>query len=515
MGSSLQDIAQIDISAGSGTSGIGGMCGSGGWLGWLGVWRCTPADHMTLTNNPTATYTIESSGVGLAEFGNAASSSCTSTTGVLSPACDPTANGQTTPELDATIGTDDPPNSGDLAAAATAAGAGVKEVTVPVAQAPVAMLFSLPSGITMGTGGQLKLKTSVLANLWGAGGVSASSKCPGSTGDTWCDLLEAAGLKRITSGTPSSAQFLDTTGNNGGLITLMERSKGSGTTFSFRGYLYEADQWLGLGDYPYSLVTDGPADWPATSETQSQTGPLGANGSGGTLVENTTESPGSTGYANLADAALDTVASYTNKVSTTDCGGACASHQILYALVQNNTGDGLAPVYENPSAATAGTVNVYTGADIAINPSTCTPPASTHLVGCWVVPSTPTGTWSSTNAAAPGTIPSDPDVYDHGISGTTPSKAYPIVAATYDVGWSQYDKAGSNLVTANGGLGFYHDTSCLGGNCNTAAGNTAKSLLSYIVGAGQGNIASGKVDYGKLPSAILAKAKAAVGSIKP
>jgi hypothetical protein len=471
---------------------------------------------MTLTTNPTATYTIESSGVGLAEFGNAASSSCASTTGVLSPACDPTANAQSTPELDATIGTDDPPNAGDLSSASTAAGAGVQEVTVPVAQAPVAMIFSIPAGITVGTNGQLKLTTADLANLWGAGGVAASSKCPGSSGNTWCDLLEAAGLTRITSGTPSAKQFLDTTGNLGGPITLMERSKGSGTTFSFRGYLYEADQWVGLSDYPYSLVTDGPSDWPATAETQSQTGPLGANGSGGTLVENTTESPGSTGYANLADAAFDTLAGYMSKVSTTNCGGACASHQIVYALVQNNTGDGHAPVYESPGAATLGTVNVYTGANISINPGTCTPPASTHAVGCWVVPITPTGSWSSASASTPGTIPSDPDVADHGANGTTLAKTYPIVAATYDVGWSQYDKTGSNLVTANGGLGYYDDASCPGGiKCNTDAGNTAKSLLSYIVGAGQGNIATGKVDYGKLPSAILTKAKAAVSSIKP
>jgi hypothetical protein len=339
MGSSLQAIDQIATSGPSGTVGSGGTCGSSGWLGWLGVWRCTPADHSTLNNNPTATYTIESSGVGLAEFGNAASSSCPSTTGVLSPACDSMADSQSTPELDAYIATDDPPTAAELANAETAAGTGVQEVTVPVAQASVAMIFSLPAGITIGTGG-LKFKTSVLANLWGAGGVSPSRKCPGGTGNTWCDLLEAAGLRRITSGTPTPPEFLHTTSDNGGFITLMERSKGSGTTFSFRGYLYEADQWLGLSDYPYPLVTDGPADWPPTAETQSQTGPLGANGSGGTLVENATESPGSTGYADLADAAFDTVAPYSSKVSTTDCGGACASHQILYAPVQTTPATG-------------------------------------------------------------------------------------------------------------------------------------------------------------------------------
>jgi hypothetical protein len=109
MGSSLQAIDQIAVSGPSGTMGVGGACGGIGWLGWLGVWRCAASDHSTLNNDPFATYTIESSGVGLAEFGNAASSGCPSTTGVLSPACDPTADGQSPTEFDAYIATDDPP----------------------------------------------------------------------------------------------------------------------------------------------------------------------------------------------------------------------------------------------------------------------------------------------------------------------------------------------------------------------------------------------------------------------
>ena len=506
MGSSLQAIAETGQNA-PGVASSGGACGSTGWPGWVSLWRCTPADHAGLSNNPTAFYTTEGSGQGLAEFGNASSGSCTSTTGVLSPACDPNANALG--ELDAYIGTDDPPNPTDLTNAATAAGGGVQEITVPIAQAPEAMIFSLPVGITLGSGATLNLPTLAFPYLWGSKGIPADSQCPAPSANTWCALLTHLGKQRITSGTPTASQFLDTTNNDGGKITLEERSKGSGTTYAFRGFLYEVDQDEGFTDYPYSLVTDGPSDWPTTAEPQSQTGPLGANGSNATMVENTCETPGSTSYPNLADAALDPVQPFSDTATTTTCGGT-ASHQVLYANVQDNFGDGKAPFYAKPNGSTTGSVNVYTGADISVNPSTCTPNSSARVVGCWVVPSTPTGSWGSTNSAAPGTIPSDPDVYDHGMSGTTPSTTYPIVATTYDVAWSQYDLAGTNLI------GMYNDASCPSGtNCNTDAGNAVKNFLTYETGKGQSDLPFGKVYYTKVPAAIQSIASANVNAITP
>jgi hypothetical protein len=89
------------------------------------------------------------------------------------------------------------------------------------------------------------------------------------------------------------------------------------------------------------------------------------------------------------------------------------------------------------------------------------------------------------------------------------------VAPTYDVGWSQYDKSGSNLVTANFGAGYYRGRTCqVSTACNIEAGATAESLLTYIVNA-QGNTIAARIYYGKLPTSILMKATAAVTSITP
>jgi hypothetical protein len=134
MGSSLQGIAQTDQGA-DGALSSGQPCSASGWRGWVAVWRCTPGDHASLSNDPTAYYTVQSSGIGLAEFGNA-SSNCSPAAGVLGSLCDPNAGALNPDVLDAFIGTDVPPDAAMLASAAAAAGAGVQEVTIPVAQAP-------------------------------------------------------------------------------------------------------------------------------------------------------------------------------------------------------------------------------------------------------------------------------------------------------------------------------------------------------------------------------------------
>jgi ABC-type phosphate transport system substrate-binding protein len=487
MGSSLQGVAQIDSGV-SGTASDGGSCPVSGWQGWVADWRCTAANQSGLSNpGVSATYTVKSSGQGLAEFGDAASTSCTSTAGALNLDCDPTADGQTTPELDAFIGTDDPPNSTDLSNGEAAGGTG--QITVPILQAPIAMILSLPVGIQVGTDGKLQLTAASIAELWGSANDGT---------ETWCTLLSQAGLTKITSGTPTATEYLDKTNACNATITLQARSSGSGTTYSFRGYLYEIDQDLGLSDYPYTLVTDGPSDWPVTVN---ETG----NTSGGNLVADTTATPGSAGYANLADAALASPA-YTDEVTTAKTGG---KHQIAYALVQNNLNDGSAPNFASPSNS-KGTVNVYTGTDISINPSTCTPPSTTLAVGCWVVPSSAEGPWSSTSSTTPGTIPSDPDVYDHGATSTgKPSNTYPIVAVSYDVAWQNYSAA---PLTDE-----YDDSSCgtTGETCATDAGNSTVSYMKYLTGTGQTNLASGGVYYGKLPSSIQTKAKAFAADITP
>jgi len=316
----------------------------------------------------------------------------------------PTANSHA--ELDAYVGTDDPPTATGLSDASTAAGAGVQELTIPVTQSPVAIVLSLPIGLSIGNNGEVKYPTSVLQDVYDAN-VPASSSCPGSTGNTWCDLLEAVSLKRITSGVPTATEFLDTTTDLGGPITLMARSKSAGLTYAFQGFLFET----GDSHYPITLVSEGPSNWPVTVQecaTAGQCGTSAPNGTDAQLVANTTATPGSIGYAAISDAALASPA-YAAKVATTTTGG---THQIVYAFVEDNEGDGKPPFYASPSNS-AGTVNIYTSTDIAINQSTCPQPSTVKLVGCWVVPITATGSWNG-GTTTPGTFPSDPDVYDHG-----------------------------------------------------------------------------------------------------
>jgi hypothetical protein len=251
-------------------------------------------------------------------------------------------------------------------------------------------------------------------------------------------------------------------------------------------------------------VTDGPSDWPiAVNEI--------GNTSGSQLVANTTATPGSVGYANLADAANASPA--YKKTPTTTSG-----HQILYALVQNNfeSPQTNAPLYAAPSNS-AGTVNLYTGTAINTQATSCAEPDTFRKVGCWQVPTAATGAWSSSDEGHPGTIPSDADVGDHGANTSgAASKAYPIVAVTYDVFWTDYDNAASNLDAGNAGGSYYADATCPSGdNCNTDAGNSAASFAKYLTGAGQSNLASAKVYYGALPAAIKSKAATFAKSVTP
>jgi hypothetical protein len=464
-GSSLQKLAQVNI--------------------WTTTWFKTPADHSTLSNNPKATYTATSSGAGLAEFGN--------TTGVLDPTQDATAdngstNGYGKPVLDAYVGSDDPPtgpvttagtNLADASLAATGhATAKIDELTVPVGQAPVAILISLPKGITAGSGSQVRLANKLLQEVYDAN-VPASAHY---AAKTWGALLEDSGWTRVT-GTPGANQFKDAGGSTGGTqaITLQVRSSASGTTYTLKGFL----NLSGDPHYPSRFVNDND-QWPVATVNTGNTG-------GSQEVADTTAHPGSIGYANLADAASASPA-YTHTVVTTTTGG---SHQIAYAILQANY-RGTGTVYADPEAGT-GTANVYTGNNININGGNAT------FVGHWRVPLSgstfiPTGTWAGTQA-------SDPDVYDHSLLNGHKTAYYPIVAVTYDLAWTDYDEAASNLVSKYGGSTAQA----------TAAGNTANSLITYIVNpsTGQTDLINGHFYYAKLPSKIDGYSTSAAKAITP
>ena len=456
-------------------------------------WTSVAADHSQLTNDPTATYTSSSSGHGLAEFGN--------TTGTLDLTQDSTAdngstNGYGVPVLDAYAGTDDPPtgplttpgtNLFDASAAATgSATTPVDEITVPIAQAPVAVPLSLPTGIVVGPTTQISLTNVELQSIWDAN-VPASTDY---AANTWGAVLEGAGLKKVT-GTPHTNQFTDDGSSTGGQqgITLQARSSPSGTTYVFRGFLYVSQD----PNYPLSSVTDDNASgWPVTTQQTGNTG-------GSQLVADTTATPGSIGYAVLADVATATPA-YTNYATLTTTGG---SHDILFARMQDNydpSNPGATPIYVSPQGTTKGSANVYTGNNINVNG------ASPTKVGFWTVPFKsgttldPTGSWG-------GTLPDDPDVYDHSVSNGVFTKAYPIVGATFDLAWNKYSRAGTNIVADYGGSAAQAQ----------AAGASASSFLKYVVSAskGQADLAAAKLYYAKLPAKIDGYATTAAGAIVP
>jgi hypothetical protein len=464
-GSSLQKIAQQNI--------------------WTGIWHTTATDHPTLTNDPTATYTSSSSGGGLAEFGN--------TTGTFDPTQDVNAdngstNGYGRPVLDALVGSDDPPtgplttpgtNLANASLAATgSATTPIDEITVPVAQAPVAILVSLPTGIVAGAGSQLRLKDNILRMVWD----NNVTKTADYAANTWGAWLEHAGWHKV-AGSPGAQQFTDDGSATGGkqAITRQVRSSASGTSYTYKGFLH----LTGDPNYTPAFVVDDDT-WPVPT---TNTG----NAGGGNLVADTTANPGSTGYANLADAATASPA-YTNTAQTTSTGG---THQILYALIQDNWvgSSSTAARFADPQSTTPGFPNVYTGNNINING------ASPNAVGFWNVPFSsgttfdPTGSWGGTQA-------SDPDVFDHGAQ-----QRYPIVAATYDLGWSKYSEAHSNTVTMYGGTATQA----------AEAGRTANSYLRYeaLASQGQADLARAHLYYARLPSTIDTFASTAVSHVAP
>jgi hypothetical protein len=563
-GSSLQLVAQTQV--------------------WDPLWHANPTvDQPTLNNDPAVTnYNPTGSGPGLAEFGN--------TTGVLDETQDPVA--QAAGQLDAYTGSDDPPGgplgtagtnlTNASAAASGAATTKIDEVTVPVAEAPVAVIFSLPSGITAGTGSLLQLTNQELQSIW-------SDKIPKSAhyaANTYGAILEEAHWTHVAAN-PKAEQFTDAGGSTGGgsTVTLQARAKGSGTTYTFRGFLYLShDPTYTIKTVNDSNTLANPNGWPASVANINETG----NTNGPALVDTTTTTPGSVGYANLADAVESPDGSYGAHVATPTAASLSAAlvtgspitslpvnltgldipsgtkltiitgashtqvwtttadapagstsisvssqapnfaypsgailqapslaglNQIVFAEVQDNfpLSGTQKPQYQVPGAA--GAPNIYLGADINTGGGAGTAgcPLGQHAgVGCWQVPTVagkfdPTGSWGPlAPATTGGTLPADPDVFN---DSSPAVNAYPIVATTYDLGWTHYAEAGSNLVGDFGGTSAEA----------TAAGFTAASLLQYEVNSskGQKDLAAAKVDYGKLPAAIDADAVKAAADVRP
>ncbi len=414
---------------------------------------------ITAPNSSTITYTATSSGQGLKEFGNSA--------GHFQPEEDQTAfhSGAAIKDtegevLDWFTGTDDAPTPRELGEAALSAGTlhnQKAEITIPVAQAPVAVILSLPAGCKLQTGSHVDLNNVTLGQLF-EGPTAASGEDPGGVQaqngyaiDTWGAFFSQLGYTK-TSSTPGAGEFEDAGGATGcGQEILPQvRQQSSGTSFAFKSYLSQVNDsvWGGFASdaptWPGSYVAEGDKKTGSTEVLLSE--------SGGELVKNTAANPGSVGYANAADANSSGNGGFTNTVTASEFstgaeGTHSPSHQIVWAEMQNNGLATSGETYTDP-AQTATTIGNCETTKIL--------PAEEGF------PYSYTDSWY-------GLLASDPN-----ISADASPADYPICALTYD-------------------LVFHHySNKHLFGNTQTAheVANSVHDLMEYIIGAGQTEIQS-------------------------
>jgi hypothetical protein len=418
------------------------------WTG-AGKWSA----RTSLSAQPAFQYNGTSSGSGLSVFGN--------DDGTLKPAVDTRAPSGV---LDGFVGSDDAPTPGQLNNARIAGGA--SELTVPVAQAPVAVLLSLPVNVTVT--GRVNLQNALLEQAV-AGRLPAAGIYRANSWGALLTLNNTPFTELVTPGTDANV-----------LISVEVRLGGSGTSFAFKNYLNQIATDPTNPRTPddsgvWANFLTGDQAWPAST-------PLvpSANNGGGALVKATAGTPGTIGYANLADAVTVGNGGFTNTATATTFGSS-ASHQILYAQLQNNgSATGPSATFAEGSGDTA---NLLTAR------GNCTT-VSGRVAGWGNAPSDIRGSWTRVLAS------------DTNIAADAGAGFYPACAVTYDIAWDNYNT-----------------TQLAGGYTNAAAGVTpsgvfssVKDYLGYVAsGAGQADIEAG--GYNRLPAEIASKAQAAVAAI--
>jgi hypothetical protein len=345
------------------------------WLtsaGWGAHSNCA-----TAPTSSTITYTKTSSGAGLEEFGN--------TVGHFLPAKDPTAHTAELEEkgtkdaagnvLDWYTGTEDAPTPRELGEAALAAGTlhnQKAEITIPVLQAPLAVLLSLPAGCKIVSGSSVDINNTTLQQLW-EGTNTPSGENPGGIQAqgtyaiaTWGAFLTQLGYSKITSGTPESGQFLDEGGASGCGAALKSQVPDylSGPAFGIKNYFAQInpETWAGYASddetWPTSDVLESDPESPPHESTTLY------NESNGNVVKNTAANPDSVGFADAADAASASNGGFTSAATSTTfgtgSGGASPSHQILWAEIQNNGTSTEGATYEDPLLPASSIANCET-----------------------------------------------------------------------------------------------------------------------------------------------------------
>jgi hypothetical protein len=509
---------------------------------WEGKWSANSSCEGKVT--PKIEYAGTSSGSGLEEFGansgelNANENPTVKKLQEKSEPCGPKdAAGEC---LDLIVGTDDPPSTAQIGEASAAAGAatGQAEVTVPVAEGPVAVALSLPAGCKVAGESKIDLTNNTVTQLWEGlrkpkeggkskdlGGIQAQG---GYAANTWGALLTQAGVS-FTSAEPGEAltrhvagasesvevQSLEeveksegpktVTVNNQEKVTLtgggchqeiaaQVRAAESGTSYAFKTYLAQVNHEV-WGEFANDFVqwptkSNVKDEDPITSTSSEATPPELESEKGGQLAENTAATPGSVGYANTADAVKSGTFTESAKSSSFGTGKV---EEVVTEEVENKAKTGKVTIKVLKSVAAKslshqllwgqiqnnGTGAATEASDFAnpLIPSTTTTECeTTKLVpGDSAFPYSYKDTWA-------GTTSTDPSIHSVGAAD------YPICALTYDLAWHHY---GNKNLYGPGKTVLAEEMA-----------NAAKDLLLYITGQGQTDILGSY--YSSFPSAMKA-----------
>jgi hypothetical protein len=474
--------AMASITCASPGFGSGATAQTPGQSLWLpvGAWGA----HTECSSFPSVTYTGTTAGAGLNEFGNI--------TGKLNPEEDPTAFKSATgikdkagQVLDWYVASDDPPTTGELDNAIVASGdknGNFEEITIPVLQDPVALAFSLPTGCLVPSGSPLEIDGKTFSELWdGTNPPEPATNDPGGIAAqggygiaTWGALLTQLGYTPTVSNPPTEPGTFFDDGTAHGCnqaITLQVRSNYAGISYDIKNYLNldTNDLYYNTTSKQFSTqnvwtgyITDAPV-WPSTVTTTGNT-------KSSLQAQNTAKNPGSVGYTIIPDIVNKSNGGFTNQATASTFGGS-ESHQIVYALIQNNVGLVTKDVAEKVSPpANTFADPIQTGTSIG-NCET-----DKLLTGDKSPPYSFTDSWY-------GITTEDPNI---GVDDTS-ANWYPLCGLSYDLVWRHYNAAGLYKEPAAGEIA-----------------SSVKDLFRYVTGeAGQAAVKAN--DFTGVPAASLWK----------
>jgi ABC-type phosphate transport system substrate-binding protein len=508
------------------------------------LWESKWSANTKCTTTPKISYAGTSSGEGLEEFGantgelNAQENPTVKALEEKAEPCGPKdTEGQC---LDIIVGTDDPPGASQIGEASAAAGAatGQAEITVPVAEGPVAIPLSLPAGCKITSASKVDVTNTALTQLFEglrAKGEGGNAKDPGGiqaqggyAANTWGALLTQLGVSFTTS-TPEETLTRHVAGAEESVQTQsleeVEKSEGpktvkvanqekvkvtgggcaqeiaaqvraaeSGTSYAFKSYLAQINHSV-WGEFANDFV-----QWPTksnvkdedpTTATSSEVTPTQQESKkGGQLAENIAANPGSVGYANTADAVKS--GTFTES-ATASSFGTGKVEEVVEEEVENKakTGKVKIKVLKTVTAKSqshqilwgqiqnTGTGAAPEAADYAnpLIPGTKTTECETEKLTPFdsAFPYSYKDSWAEVRST-------DPSIHTIGAAD------YPLCALTYDLAWHHY---GNKNLYGPGKTVLAEEMA-----------NTAKDFMEYIVGQGQTDILGSY--YSSYPSAMKA-----------